>query len=162
MSCKIVLWHRWKVGGTTISGGEELPLSVIHSLSDVWPVFVLKVYWDVECLLLGLLAAFTCLHQACCGVERTHTWFPGASGLCRYVFPDEAMASASLDGRSSEYVVARSPEAALQQAQSRCALGLPSHTAHLACRKGNQEIQVQQAKIRLGCLSWHRAVRIGV
>ena len=48
----------------------------------------------------------------------------GLQGLlycCRYVFPDEAAASASLDGRSSEYVVARSPEAALQQAQSRCA-----------------------------------------
>ena len=82
--------------------------------------------------------------------------------MCRYVFPNEAMASASLDGRSSEYVVARSPEAALQQAQSRCALGLPSHTAHLACQYGNQEIQVQQAKIRLGWLSWHRAVRTGV
>ena len=40
---------------------------------------------------------------------------------CRYVFPDEAAASASADGRSSEYVVARSEEDALQQAQSRCA-----------------------------------------
>ncbi|CAL5223969.1 g6577 [Coccomyxa viridis] len=36
-----------------------------------------------------------------------------------YVFPDEAAASASEDGRSSEYVVARSEEDALQQAQSR-------------------------------------------
>ena len=40
---------------------------------------------------------------------------------CRYVFPDEAAASASADGRSSEYVVARSEEDALQQAQSRYA-----------------------------------------
>ena len=37
----------------------------------------------------------------------------------RYVFPDEAAASASADGRSSDYVVARSPEEALEQAKSR-------------------------------------------
>ena len=37
----------------------------------------------------------------------------------RYVFADEAAASDSADGRSSAYVVARSPEEALEQAQSR-------------------------------------------
>lgn len=40
---------------------------------------------------------------------------------CRYMFSDEAAAADSQDGRSSEYVVARSQEDALKEAQSRCA-----------------------------------------
>ena len=53
---------------------------------------------------------------------------------CRYVFSDEAVASASADGRSSEYVVARSEEDAHQQAQSRYAFaaslfGMPDDSA---------------------------------
>ena len=41
----------------------------------------------------------------------------------RWVFPDEAAASASADGRSGDYVVARSQEEALQLARERCGLG---------------------------------------
>ena len=48
-------------------------------------------------------------------------WEPKELLACRYVFPDEAAASASADGRSGEYVVARSEEDALLQAQSRYA-----------------------------------------
>ncbi len=39
----------------------------------------------------------------------------------RYVFLDEASAEASADGRSAEYVVARSGEEAAEQARKRCA-----------------------------------------
>lgn len=39
----------------------------------------------------------------------------------RYVFPDEASAEASADGRSAGYVVARSEEEAAEQARQRCA-----------------------------------------
>lgn len=49
----------------------------------------------------------------------------------RYVFPDEAAASASEEGRSSEYVVARSEEDALHEAQSRHAY--TSHQHRLSC-----------------------------
>ena len=40
----------------------------------------------------------------------------------RYVFPDEASAEASADGRSADYVVARSEEEAAEQARGRCAV----------------------------------------
>lgn len=40
--------------------------------------------------------------------------------FCRYVFPDEASAEASLEGRSADFVVARSEEEALAQARERC------------------------------------------
>jgi len=67
-----------------------------------------------------------CPKLAClCEEWQTLFW------VCRYVFPDEAAASASEEGRSSEYVVARSEEDALQDAQSRHAS--TSHQHRLSC-----------------------------
>lgn len=40
----------------------------------------------------------------------------------RYVFPSEAAAAESADGRSSDHVVARDEAAALEQARARCVL----------------------------------------
>ena len=52
---------------------------------------------------------------ACCGVPNLRH----ACAERRYVFPDEAAAAASPDGRSGQHIVARSEEDALQQAQQR-------------------------------------------
>lgn len=43
----------------------------------------------------------------------------GSVVACRYVFPSEAAAAASPDGRSGDYVVARSEAEAMEQALDR-------------------------------------------